>query len=65
MAEAKTKEELKSLSRAYSEVLGLKKYDDLKQGLKSLQSNLKEEVNDIDQKKLSQLIEIVIHYKMN
>ena len=40
LAEAKTKDELKSLSRAYSEVLGLKKYDDLKLGLKSLISSL-------------------------
>ena len=41
LAEAKTRDELKSLSRAYSEVLGLKKYDDLKLGLKSLISSLK------------------------
>lgn len=41
LAEAKTREELKSLSKAYSEVLGLKKYDDLKLGLKSLISSLK------------------------
>ena len=58
LAEAKTKEELRSLSRAYSEVLGLKKYDDLKQGLKSLLSTLKRRgVNDIDHKKLGELIE--------
>jgi DNA sulfur modification protein DndD len=57
LAEAKTKEELKSLSRAYSEVLGLKKYDDLKQGLKSLISSLKRRgVNDVDQNKLDELI---------
>lgn len=47
LAEAKTKEELKSLSRAYSEVLGLKKYDDLKLGLKSLISSLKR--NGVDE----------------
>ena len=41
LAEAKTRDELKSLSKAYSEVLGLKKYDDLKLGLKSLISSLK------------------------
>ena len=56
LAEAKTKEELKSLSRAYSEVLGLKKYDDLKQGLKSLVSTLKRRgVNDVDLDKLNTL----------
>ena len=41
LAEAKTRDELKYLSRAYSEVLGLKKYDDLKLGLNSLISSLK------------------------
>ena len=56
MQKLKKKEELKSLSRAYSEVLGLKKYDDLKQGLKSLISSLKEGVNDVDQNKLDELI---------
>lgn len=56
LAEAKTKDELKSLSRAYSEVLGLKKYDDLKQGLKSLVSTLKRRgVNDIDLNRLNTL----------
>jgi DNA sulfur modification protein DndD len=57
LAEAKTKDELKSLSSAYSEVLGLKKYDDLKQGLKSLVSTLKRRgVKDTDLKKLNVLI---------
>ncbi len=56
LAEAKTKDQLKSLSRAYSEVLGLKKYDDLKQGLKSLVSSLKRRgVNDIDHDRLNKL----------
>jgi DNA sulfur modification protein DndD len=58
LAEAKTKDELKSLSSAYSEVLGLKKYDDLKQGLKSLVSTLKRRgVKDTDLKKLNALIQ--------
>jgi len=57
LAEAKTKDELKSLSSAYSEVLGLKKYDDLKHGLKSLVSTLKRRgVKDTDLKKLNSLI---------
>ena len=57
LAEAKTKDELKSLSSAYSEVLGLKKYDDLKHGLKSLVSTLKRRgVKDTDLKKLNVLI---------
>jgi DNA sulfur modification protein DndD len=57
LAEAKTKEELKSLSRAYSEVLGLKKYEDLKNGLNSLISSLKRKgVNSNDSGKLIHLI---------
>lgn len=36
LAEAKSKVELKSLSRAYSEVLGIKKYEDLKKNLETL-----------------------------
>ncbi|WP_321370503.1 AAA family ATPase [uncultured Draconibacterium sp.] len=36
LAEAKTAEELKSLGTAYAEVLGLKKYEDLKNSLKTL-----------------------------
>ena len=57
LAEAKTKEELKSLSKAYSEVLGLKKYDDLKNGLYTLISNLKRRgVSSDESKKLSELL---------
>lgn len=57
LAEAKTKEELKSLSKAYSEVLGLKKYDDLKNGLNTLISNLKRRgVSSDESKKLSELL---------
>ena len=40
LAEAK-QNELKTLSKKYSEVLGLKKYEDLKNGLHTLISNLK------------------------
>lgn len=41
LAEAKTPAELKNLSRAYSEVLGIKKYEDLKRNLELLISKLK------------------------
>lgn len=41
LAEAKSIDELKALSRAYSEVLGIKKYEDLKRSLKSLMLKLK------------------------
>lgn len=41
LAEAKTTDELKNLSKAYSEVLGIKKYEDLKKNLETLISKLK------------------------
>lgn len=40
LAEAKSLEELRSLNRAYSEVLGIKKYEELKKNLESLSSKL-------------------------
>ena len=58
LAEAKTKDELRSLSRAYSEVLGLKKYEDLKTGLQTLISNIKRRsVSKVDSQGLKSLIE--------
>lgn len=41
LAEAKTKAELKNLSKAYSEVLGIKKYEDLKKNLEVLLTKLR------------------------
>ena len=41
LAEAKSKSELRSLSKAYSEVLGIKKYEDLKLNLNTLLSKLR------------------------
>lgn len=41
LAEAKTKSELRSLSKAYSEVLGIKKYEELKHNLESLLTKLR------------------------
>jgi len=56
LAEAKTTEELRTLSKAYSEVLGIKKYEDLKYNLETLISNLKRKgVSDADRKRLDQL----------
>ena len=40
LAEAKSLEELRSLNRTYSEVLGIKKYEELKKNLESLSSKL-------------------------
>ncbi|MDQ6532107.1 AAA family ATPase [Flavobacterium sp. LHD-85] len=69
LAEAKSKQELKNLSRAYSEVLGIKKYEDLKKNLETLISKFKrdgaspeqrEQLNKLlkEEKQLNGLIEI-------
>ena len=58
LAEAKSKEELRSLSRAYSEVLGIKKYEDLKNSLQIILSKLRRSgATKLDQNKLDQLIQ--------
>lgn len=67
LAEAKSKSELKNLSKAYSEVLGIKKYEDLKKNLETLLTKLRREgASPIQQTKLfeltdteSELIELV------
>ncbi|MGJ1198212.1 DNA sulfur modification protein DndD [Sphingobacterium spiritivorum] len=41
LAEAKSKAELKNLSRAYAEVLGIKKYEDLKKNLETIMVKLR------------------------
>lgn len=57
LAEAKSKEELRSLSKAYSEVLGIKKYEELKKNLESLLSKLRRDgVNKHQKKQLQKLI---------
>jgi len=43
LAEVNTAEQKKNLSRAYSEVLGIKKYEDLKNELENLQLKLRQE----------------------
>lgn len=57
LAEAKSKNELRSLSKAYSEVLGIKKYEELKKNLESLLTKLKRRgVNELQKTKLEALI---------
>ena len=57
LAEAKTVSELRSLSKAYSEVLGIKKYEDLKQSLHVILSKLRRSgATELDQEKLDKLI---------
>ena len=56
LAEAKTKSELKNLSKAYSEVLGIKKYEDLKKNLETLLTKLRRSgASQAEQKKLFSL----------
>jgi DNA sulfur modification protein DndD len=56
LAEARSKSELRALSKAYSEVLGIKKYEDLKLNLSTLLSKLKRSgATEINQDKLDRL----------
>lgn len=58
LAEAKSKSELKNLSKAYSEVLGIKKYEDLKKNLETLLTKLRRNgANQVEQTKLFELTE--------
>jgi len=57
LAEAKTKEDLRNLNKAYSEVLGIKKYEELKKNLESLLTKLiRKGVSESDKDKLNSLI---------
>ena len=57
LAEAKSKAELRTLSRAYSEVLGIKKYEELKHNLESLLVKLRRRgVSDFQKTELDDLI---------
>lgn len=57
LAEAKSKQELKNLSRAYSEVLGIKKYEDLKKNLETLLSKFKRDgASPIQREQLNKLL---------
>lgn len=59
LAEAKSKPELRNLSKAYSEVLGIKKYEDLKKNLEILLSKLKRSgATPLEQDKLNALLEV-------
>ncbi|WP_400260897.1 AAA family ATPase [Sphingobacterium sp. SG20118] len=57
LAEAKSKAELKNLSRAYAEVLGIKKYEDLKRNLETLMVKLRRNgAKPDEEKKLEDLL---------
>ena len=58
LAEAKSTEELRSLNRAYSEVLGIKKYEELKKNLVSLSSKLlRKGISEKEKNQLDSLVE--------
>ncbi|MDM1465329.1 DNA sulfur modification protein DndD [Myroides odoratimimus] len=58
LAEAKTKSELRNLSKAYSEVLGIKKYEDLKKNLEVLLTKLRRNgAKPQEKEKLDSLLE--------
>jgi len=55
-AEIKSIEEKRSLSKAYSEILGIKKYEDLKSNLKNLRMRfVKDMASDLDKRKIEDL----------
>lgn len=57
LAEAKSKSELRTLSKAYSEVLGIKKYEELKSNLEGLLTKLRRRgVTEVEKSKLDELI---------
>lgn len=57
LAEVNTAEQRKNLSRAYSEVLGIKKYEDIKNELESLQLKLRQESASASEKGLLKQLE--------
>ena len=58
LAEAKSRSELRSLSKAYSEVLGIKKYEDLKLNLNTLLTKLRRAgVSNVNKERLDELVE--------
>jgi DNA sulfur modification protein DndD len=57
LAEAKSKPELRNLSKAYSEVLGIKKYEELKKNLESLLIRLRRRgVTEYENSRLEELL---------
>lgn len=65
LAEASTTEQMKELSRAYTEVLGLKRYEDLKERLQTMRTELKRNsANDEEQRRFHE-IKSRIEYSTN
>lgn len=66
LAEVKSIEEKRRLSVAYSEVLGIKKYEDIKKNLESLRIKYRRKSSDIsDRNKLNSLISFIENIEHN
>lgn len=61
LAESKTSEQHKSLSKAYSEVLGIKRYEELKKQLEDIQRSLRKETASAEEKKKLNHLERSLH----
>ena len=61
LADTNTSEEKRKLSSAYNEVLGVKKYEDLKKNLENLRLRFRRKSDDIDNRE--QLISLIDHLK--
>lgn len=57
LAEVNTAEQRRNLSKAYSEVLGIKKYEDIRKELESLQLKLRQETASVSEKGLLRKLE--------
>jgi DNA sulfur modification protein DndD len=60
LAEVNTAEQRKNLSRAYSEVLGIKKYEDIKNELENLQLKLRQESASVSEKGQLKQLEVEV-----
>lgn len=61
LADTNTSEEKRKLNSAYNEVLGVKKYEDLKKNLENLRLRFRRKSDDIDNRE--QLISLIDHLK--
>ncbi|SFQ07416.1 DNA sulfur modification protein DndD [Parafilimonas terrae] len=65
LAEVTTNEQRKRLSRAYSEVLGIKKYEDIKANLESLQLKLRQESASAAERNMLEQLKADVNKNLN
>jgi DNA sulfur modification protein DndD len=65
LAEVTTNEQRKRLSRAYSEVLGIKKYEDIKSNLESLQLKLRQESASAAERNMLEQLKADVNKNLN